>query len=120
MKKIIYLVFIISGIFSCQKKTFENKPQYELKVNEIVEIYYSTNSCCYYCLLDESDLRHLELIEEKTVDPGPRNCDGCNYVAAFIFKAISSGVDTIKLNHATATEPCQTNDIPEKYVVVVK
>ncbi len=121
MRKIIFLIFFALPFFSCEKKTFENKPQYELNVNETVEIYYSTNSCCYYCLVNGSDLQHIELITEKTVDPGPRDCNGCNYVAAYIFKATTPGVDTVKLNHATANKPCYgTEAPPEKYVVVVK
>ena len=116
-------LLICLGLFiiSCTKKTYENKSSYELKVNETVEIYYSTNSCCYYCFAEEQNLNHLEFVEEKTIDRGPKNCDGCNYIAAYVFRAITPGIDTVKLKHATASEPCRDAEIPaEEFIIVIK
>ena len=117
----ILIFFTLLFISSCYQKTYENQTNYQLKVNETVEIYYSTNSCCYYCFASEQNLNHIEYIEEKTVDSGPKDCAGCNFTAAYVFKAKSPGIDTVKLKHSTANESCtDANIIPEEYIIEVK
>ena len=119
MNKIIILLLATLFFISC--KSYENKNKYTVGVGKVVEIYYSTNSCCYYCFSNEKNLIHSKLLDRKTLDDGPDDCVGCNHTAAFIFKAKSIGIDTIKLKHVTATEDCDSSDVqPEIYVIEVK
>lgn len=117
----ILLLLTCLLIVSCSEKTYENQKTYELTVNETVEIYYSTNSCCQYCFAEEQNLNNIEFLEEKILDNGPEGCAGCNYVAAYVFRAISPGTDTIKLKYSVASESCWEADIiPEEYIVIVR
>ena len=121
MKNSPALILICLLIFGCTEKIYENKPVYEINVDETVEIYYSTNSCCYYCFSEEQNLNHIEYLEEKSVDSGPDDCAGCNFTRAYIFKAMSPGIDTVKLSHSVASKPCGESNAPfEEYVVIVK
>ena len=121
MRAVIPLLLFTLPYFSCQEKNFDNQPQYEINVNETVDIYYTTNSCCYYCILNEANFRHVENVGQKIVDPGIKDCVGCDYVGAFTFKATSAGIDTVRLKLAAASESCEEADSPiEKYVVIVE
>lgn len=107
------------GLQSC-KHAYTNTSNYILAVGKTIEIYYTTNSCCYYCISNVDALKHVELVGTKTVDPGPKGCDGCDYTAAFIFKGKSVGTDTIKLNHQIANTSCNGDpDTQEIYVITV-
>ena len=111
---------IICDIF-CSCNSYENKDKYTVEVGDLIEIYYSTNSCCYYCLSNEEDLKNVELIEIKTIDKGPKNCDGCNFINSFVIKAKSVGIDTVKLKRLQATSDCSNNDVvPETYIIDIK
>lgn len=113
---ILLLLFLIAGC----KKEYKNKDLYQLKVGETVELYYSTNSCCYYCVVNEDKIKHLELLDNKLIDSGSGDCDGCDRVFAFIFKAKSSGVDTVYLKRITASNACDSTIAGLKgYVVEV-
>lgn len=115
------LIFLIIGIICSTCKQYENKDLYKISVGESIEVYYSTNSCCFYCIPNKQSLKHIALIGEKTIDKGPSNCDGCNYKAAFIFKALSSGMDTIKLKRSIASESCEeSREQEEIYIVEVE
>ena len=117
MNRILAILLISLFIYGCNN--YEDK--YEITVGETVEIYYSTNSCCYYCLSNEKDLKHVKLLETKTIDSSPEDCAGCNYTAAFVFKAESVGIDTIELKLMGGTMDCDSNDVkPEKYIVDIK
>ncbi len=122
--KYIFILMFVSAFLStlcCTQKTYENKPFYKLKVNETVEIYYSTNSCCYYCFAEDQNLNHIEFLEDKTIDSGPKDCAGCNFVAAFVFRAKSPGIDTVKLLHSVASKPCEEAEgPPEEYIIQVE
>ena len=119
MKLIVILSLTSLFFYGCS--SYENKDKYEIKVGETVEIYYSTNSCCYYCITNEESLNHVKLIERKTIDNGPEDCEGCSYTAAFIFKAESVGIDTVELKLLGATMDCDSNEIkPEKYIIEIK
>ena len=122
MKGLLLLLgLILLMSVACSEKSYVNKLNYELKIGESVEIYYSTNSCCYYCFAKEQDLKHLTFIEEKTVDSGPENCSGCNFTGAFVFKATSVGFDTIKLKSTIASESCFDASVaPQEYFVRVQ
>lgn len=116
----MFLIISCSFIIGCGLISYENQTHYELAIDETVEIYYSTNSCCYYCFAEEQNLRHIEYIEKKTLDSGPTDCDGCNSTSAYIFKAISAGIDTIRLKHTVASVSCEDADVaPEEYIVKV-
>ncbi len=102
-------------------KNYKNNDRYELRINERVEIYYSTNSCCYYCISNENQLKHIKLVENKTIDSGPSDCEGCNYTAAFVFEGKSKGKDTLELKNLVATMNCDSNNVnSEKYIIEVK
>jgi hypothetical protein len=105
-------------LFGCAN--YENQPEYEMAVGETVEIYYSTNSCCYYCFENENSLNHLTLVSRETVDPGPSDCEGCNYTVSLKFKAESVGTDTIRLKHLGAMDDCSMDVEPELYMVNVR
>ena len=105
MKPFVFLPLFLLLLSSCAN--YENQDSYQLKVGETVDIYYSTNSCCYYCVVNESELKHLKLIDEKVVKSGPRNTDGGNSTSAFVFQAISSGEEVVKLKKVEAAEDCQ-------------
>ena len=116
-------LWIVCGLLlsGCWLISYENQAYYELEVGDLVEIYYSTNSCCYYCFSKQQNLEHLEFIEQKTVDSGPPGCAGCNYTSAYVFMAKSVGVDTIKLDMATGGEECGDRPTPlESYVVEIR
>ncbi|MCC6722442.1 MAG: hypothetical protein IT243_09595 [Bacteroidia bacterium] len=122
--QIIFQIIVCLLMYGCTKpkeKSYNNKPVYELKIGETLEIYYTTNSCCYYCFAKEQKLEHIEFVEDKTVDKGPKDCDGCDYTSAFVFKAKTVGTDTVRIKNSVASEQCETSDNPtQKYVVIVK
>jgi hypothetical protein len=121
VKFTVALLFII-GFFSCESfKDYSNKPRYTVSVGDEIPIYYSTNSCCHYCLLKEEDLKHIELEERLGLDNGLKDCAGCDYQAVYLFKAKSIGIDTVKLVSASVNEICDstTNGV-ESYIIEVK
>ena len=119
MKRILIISLI--GLFLHGCTNHENKDKYEVNVGETVEIYYSTNSCCYYCLSNIQELNHVDLLETKTIDTDPEDCAGCNYTYAFVFKAESVGIDTVELKSLTASMDCDSNNVmPEKYIIEIK
>jgi hypothetical protein len=119
MNRIIFLALI--GVVFCRCKEYENQNEYEVKIGETVEIYYTTNSCCYYCLSNEKDLKHVKLIERRKIDGGKKDCAGCNYTAAFVFKAVSIGIDTIELKLLGAAMDCDSNEVDsEEYIIRIK
>lgn len=125
MSKLLLFTIVSSVLFfsSCKSnKDYKNKEAYSIKTNELCEIYYTTNSCCQYCVINESDLKHISLQEDKTVDDGPRGCDGCDFTNAFVFKGTSPGIDTVVLKHSTNGDECILSDTLkiEKYIVEVK
>jgi len=118
MKKNISGVLVTSLLYSCS--SYVNKPEYNVSVGETFAIYYSTNSCCYYCITNEEDLRHIVLVERKVLKDTPRNCAGCDYQAAFIFKAIANGTDTINLKNPVVMQSCNSDVQTERYIVKVQ
>ncbi len=104
MHKSILLTIIVLSLFSCEE--YENKEKYDVEIGEEFEIYYSTNSCCQVCLVNEEDLKNIKFVEHKMIDPGPEDCMGCNYTASYVFKAMAKGVDTIKIKYTIGGDDC--------------
>ena len=107
------------NLYGCN--SYENKDKYEIKVGQTFEIYYSTNSCCYYCIVNESKLKHLKFIKRRTVDKGPKDCDGCNSTEAFVFRGESLGKEVVEIKRLGATMNCDDKEVnTEKYLVEIK
>jgi hypothetical protein len=114
------LVLLFLGV-GCEN--YSNKVIYEVTVGDSVDIYYSTNSCCKYCVLSPEKQTKTKLVQNKILDYGEKNCEGCNYIAAYTFRAIAKGVDTVMLQNLGATDDCSIiydSSKIEKYVIVVK
>ena len=122
MYKKFGVIFFLIILLSISCKEYKNKEIYHLSVGETVEIYYSTNSCCHYCLVNENRLKNLKLIDEKTVDAAPTNCDGCSHTAAFVFETISLGVDTVYLKQMVGGDDCDSSSTEnaERYIVYIE
>ena len=120
MKNLILTCVITALLISCSN--FENKEIYEMNIGDKVEIYASTNSCCFYCFSNQESLEHTEFKEIKRVDNGPSDCEGCNWTDAYVFEAKSTGIDTIILEHRVQIDSCSSSfgREPEKYVIRVK
>ncbi len=119
MKQVLIISLITILFHGCEN--YENKDKYVVKVGESVEIYYSSNSCCYYCISNSEELVHVYLKETLTVDTGPEDCAGCNYTYALVFMAESVGVDTIELKSIQASKDCDSsNVIPQKFIIEVR
>lgn len=121
----IIAVLAVASIFTaCSEPsptTAENKETYEVAVGETFEIYYSTNSCCFYCIYNQSSLQHVEKIDDLTVDSGPDDCDGCNSVSKYVFKATSVGEETIELKNVVASSSCEEYEGEvDSFKVIVK
>ena len=121
MKKLFLLSTISLFLLSCDnQEVYENKEFYEIQIGESVEIYYATNSCCYFCCANRSDLTHVSFLEEKTVDSGPSDCDGCAFTGAFVFVGQTEGIDTVKLISRTANQDCDSITEPtENFIIKV-
>ena len=118
LRSILIFSFIGLALSSCS--SYENQEHYQIYVGETIDIFYSTNSCCYYCVSNLGNLKHVALIEDKTIDNGPENCDGCNSTSAFVFKAVSIGIDTVKLKRVEASTDCEKSDSePEIYIIEI-
>ena len=108
MKQILIILLILLFYYGCNifdnNYNYDNKYKYEINVGETVQIYYSTNSCCYYCITNKHELNHVDILETKTIDTGPEDCAGCNYMYALVFKAESVGIDTVVQNTGSSAE----------------
>lgn len=120
MQKIFLLSVLLATLLAC-KKEYVNQPEYTLQKGESVEIYFSTNSCCQYCVLNTEELDAIAYEKEITVEPYPDDCAGCNFTGAFVFKAVQPGTDTIYLNVREMSKDCYDLDgEPETYIVHVQ
>lgn len=116
-----FLIVCCFWLASCSLISYENRSHYELEIDETVEIYYTTNSCCHYCLIKEQNLRHIELLGSKTVNKSLIDCAGCNNTVAYIFSAKSIGIDTIRLAMIGGGEKCEDMEHEsESYIVEVQ
>ena len=115
-----FVTILLIGPSCRNRKQWNNQNQYNIQVGETLQIYYSTNSCCYYCWTNEDSCQHLSLVNQIVIEPGPDDCEGCNATYAFVLKAESEGTDTVKLNSVTAAAPCSTTPFLETYIVNVQ
>ncbi|MEN9445423.1 MAG: hypothetical protein RIS47_2314 [Bacteroidota bacterium] len=103
-----------------QYKTYENPAVLRASIGDTVRIYYATNSCCRYCLLNASALRHTQYIDNVLVENSEDGCVGCNATYAFWFLATEVGTDTIYCNIATASAPCNdTLSQADRFIIEV-
>src|SRR5690554_3894591 len=126
MKKRIFLTLLILSLslFQSCKSTvdYSNKSSYDLKIGEELNLYFTTNSCCFECVTNLSELKHLSLIDEYFIsDDEQKDCEGCNRQKAFKFIANSVGIDTIRINSFTPNEICNdTTSNSEQYIISVQ
>lgn len=119
MKKSFAIIIFSLSIISCNPH--ENKNRYEVPVNGKVEIFFPTNSCCFLCVANEKQLKHVKLIESRAMDTVPSDCDGCNYTKAFVFEGKSVGIDTVELKSLGAKMDCDIDlGKLERYIIEVK
>ena len=124
LMKSILLPAVLCSIFvfvSCTH-TYTNQPEYHVEVGEQFEIYYTTNSCCRYCLLNENQLQFLSVIEdERVIEDYPNNCAGCSRTSAFVLEATKPGVDTIFIRKTEMSSSCSdsSNQTIEQFIVWV-
>ncbi len=113
------VIFLVLTFSACKK--YVNKDRYIISVGEELDLYYSTNSCCYYCITKEEGLKHITFSGRKTIDEGPNDCVGCNFTAAYTFRGKSVGIDTIELKLLAATMSCEEDEgRSEKYIIEVR
>lgn len=111
MIKIFSIAAICALLYSCEStqknaSDFKNMETQTINVGDEVKIYYTTNSCCSYCSPDKEKLNHLEYVGDEIIIPYPDDCDGCSRTKALVFKAKSSGTDTIFGRIYTRSEDC--------------
>lgn len=117
MKKLFSIILLMILIISCTNYT--NKDFYEVTVGNKIEIYITTNSCCFYCF-NNTNLTHTEFIEVKRVENGSKDCEGCNWTDAYIFEAKSEGIDTIILEQRVMIDSCSSPIDGNKEQFVIK
>lgn len=115
----IFPLLILLCCSSC--KDYDNQAHYTIAVGETVDIYYKTNSCCYYCASNEVHFKHITTMDQKVVDSGPWNCDGCDFTGAFVFRGTSVGVDTVHLKLLGGGMECdEAGYTTEQYIIEVQ
>jgi hypothetical protein len=122
--RLFLMLFSAIWILGCKssskkKEAYKNKEVYDIKLGESCRIYYSTNSCCFYCIYNRSELDNVTLAEDLVLDGGPKDCDGCNVQYAYVFKGIKAGTDTVQLKTLPASQSCEDSAYVAKYVIRV-
>jgi hypothetical protein len=119
---VLFSVLLISGCKSSSKKreAYKNQEVYDIKLGDSCRIYYSTNSCCFYCIYNRNELDNVALINDLVLDEGPKDCDGCSVQYAYVFKGIKAGTDTVQLKTLPASQSCEDSAYVAKYVIRVK
>lgn len=103
------------------ESNFINQNIYDIQVGDTLKIYYSTNSCCEYCIANRSKLRNISLIDDILVQSANKNCAGCNSVHALLFLAENKGMDTICGKIITASQSCLDSlECMDEFIVNVK
>lgn len=116
---------LLSAFYSCSEvknpDDYKNNEVYKVEVNDTIRIYYTTNSCCTYCSPNKDDLNHLEYLGEEIIIPYPDDCDGCSRTKALLFRAESTGSDTIfGCVHAQSMDCSDTLNNMESFIVNIK
>ena len=104
MIRLLAFLFFLT-LMGC-KKDFTNKHTYSLKVGERFEYYVSSNSCCPNCFLNQHSMTSIRFLESKEVSSAPGDCDGCTTWFAYVFEAVKSGQDTIKIFNINPCDTC--------------
>jgi hypothetical protein len=112
MKLIFACLFIVCLFPGCRNheiksKDFFNSDRYNISVGDTLRIYYTTNSCCYYCLPGKHESSLLEYIGEELVVPSEKDCDGCSSTSALLFVANSPGTVELKGRIVAASRGCE-------------
>lgn len=116
-----FILSVLMFLFTSCIKRYNNQKVYECAIGQVVDIYYSTNSCCFYCVGNESSLKHVKFLDKVIIDPSSKDCDGCSFTGAFKFKALNTGTDTIYLKYHHGGQSCgDSASSQEIYVVEVK
>lgn len=122
--KLLTTIILLSLLFSCTN--YQNKPKYTLKPNETVEVYFTLTGGVNVplCLVNQSNLKHIEYLKIKTVEESPKDCaGGCEFTIAYVFKATSKGTDTLKFNYVPNFVVCDSvrpDTVLEQYIVEVR
>jgi hypothetical protein len=108
-------------LFSCSSNPLHlNHAAYKVKPGETIEIYTSTNSCCYYCGPDNQTFRAIRFEKQEVVEKEPRECNGCSHTDAWTFKALRPGTDTIIMRKMPGGQACtDSTATTERYIVKV-
>lgn len=104
IKPTIGIVFctVLFTSFSCSQN-YNNKKEYNLKVGDEFEIYYTSNSCCGRCWnLEEID--NIELIGKRTIEKNDN--PGGNSTYAKVFRATMTGINTLKNHTYVMSDSC--------------
>jgi predicted secreted protein len=124
--KFIYILFIFV-LISCSNqqkgiKNFTNKKVYKLKVGETFEIYYSTNSCCYFCLSNTNQSIVNQISNKRIKDNLDETCAGCDALYSLKFKAVKKGEAYIYTKIVPASKACSDSTLNEytKYQIIVE
>lgn len=109
--------FVLLNLLSCGVIR-ENQEMYDVKIGQKVKIYYRGNSCCGRCWNLE-ELRSVELIESKTLKKGRK--PGSSSVYVMKFKAVSSGIDTLKTHYYAMSGECDLNSgSSEMFIIKIR
>lgn len=87
----------------------KNQSQYALEVGDTLRIYYSTNSCCKFCIPTLDNLPHLKYLDHRCIIPSKRFCEGCNSTMEVSFKAISVGHTELKQGIISPASNCSNS-----------
>jgi hypothetical protein len=120
----IFLALFFGILIGCKpisknKESYKNQELYDIKLDDSCRIYYSTNSCCFYCIYNRNDLDNVTLSNNLVLDEGPKDCNGCNAQYAYVFKGIKTGEDTVQLKSLPASKSCEDSAYVAKYVIRV-
>ncbi|MCD6069447.1 MAG: hypothetical protein K0S33_4273 [Bacteroidetes bacterium] len=108
-------------LLSCGNNALHvNGSYYAILPGETIELYTTTNSCCYYCVPNQDSLKSVRFVDRKVVEEAPDDCDGCSSTDAWTFKGIKVGIDTIILKKVGGGKQCSDPAYEtERYVVIV-
>jgi hypothetical protein len=124
IKSNIYRLTIILFILTSCKRDYTNKKSYEIKIGQTFELYITSNTCCINCWLNKTSVKSITLDKIKSLDTPAKDCLGCTYYDAWVFKGTSIGKDTIKITQHSPTMNCEdskpiANGIVDYYIVTV-
>lgn len=103
------------------EKKYLNQLRYNLTIGDTLRIYYSTNSCCDYCITNSESICNLKYEGKEVISYYPENCEGCDRQMAVLFVAKTTGTDTIRGKRIAASQDCSDSvPSPDFYIVEIK